>query len=150
MLWCFSFFFYPCRGSSLSTMRTGERHWSVRTAQYFVFWTSKVTMSLYWRECLKISHLDRLVQQIAQFHMVPFLGTSHTFVILLLLSLCLSVTVSAGILGTRWHRCGVCRLVPWAFQTWPQVLPQQEVITFQTDQREELKLAYQKCPWSDS
>lgn len=47
----------------MSTMRTGERHWLARVAQYFVFWTLKVTMCLYWRECLKTSHQDRLVTE---------------------------------------------------------------------------------------
>lgn len=39
-----------------------------------MFWTSRVAMCLCWRECLKISHLDRLVQQHLQWHV--FLCTS--------------------------------------------------------------------------
>lgn len=68
------FLFSSCRGSSLSTMRTGERHWSVRAAQFFVCWTLKGTTSLYWKECLKISHLDRLEQTVLLYIFFVFHG----------------------------------------------------------------------------
>lgn len=90
--------FYPYRGSSLSFMRTGERHWLARAAQCFVFWTLRVTTSLCWKECLKISHLDRLVQQFVLWCMVVVLCTSSMLIALLLLFLlCPSVTLSLSL-----------------------------------------------------
>lgn len=59
----------------------------------------------------------------------------------MLVSLFHSVTISAGILGSGRHRCGVCRLVSWALQTWSQVLSQQEVICTRTQQCVHLHLA---------
>lgn len=61
---------YSCRGSSLSSMRTGERLWLVRAVLCFVFWTSREAMFLCWKECLKISHQGRLVQSF--FFFFPF------------------------------------------------------------------------------
>lgn len=131
---------YSCRGSNLLSMRTGERHWLVRALQYFAFWTSMVTASLCWKACQTISHLDRLVEKFVwQCTALFSLNSVSTFLQSCCLILgffcsvlwdCKTISYFTGILGSRWHRCGVCWLVAWAFQTWPKVLPKQEVVTF--------------------
>lgn len=126
-------------------MRTGERHSLVRAVRCFVFWTLRGTTSLCWRGSLTTSHPDRLLQQFWQWCNFFFLcarrfcSNPHAFSV----AFSFGLFVSAGILGSRGHRRGVCGLVAWAFQNWPQVLSQQEVITVNTDQYEKWMLVYQ-------
>ena len=112
------------RGSSLSFMKTGGRHWSARAARFSVCWTSKGTTSLCWTACLRTSRPDRF--------------TYVRNIILNVAAILITVqhqhphsprSPSPGLLGSGGYRCGLCRLEARALQTRAEILPQQTVRT---------------------